>query len=127
MKKLFSIFMFVFLATAVSVTTFATELLEMNQIAQASNGRKVIQIVDASDFEYYVQYGGSYYIMLEQENWQNITVVSNGNMSSTYIEYDPETMFVINEYGEDKLPELKNVILESKDEDQVEIFGLLPF
>lgn len=95
MKKLFALILALVLVLSMSVSAFAVTLVELEDASETSSDEIDVTVVDAED-TIYVYDGGTYYVALEDEAWEDIKITSNGCVEAKLVEYDPETM---NVYG----------------------------
>lgn len=95
MKKLFALILALILVLSMSVSAFAVTLVELEDVSETSSDEIDVTVVDAED-TLYVYDGGTYYVALEDEAWEDIKITSNGCVDAKLVEYDPETM---NVYG----------------------------
>ncbi len=115
MKKVISIILFAVLAVAVSVMSVALELLPIQPIPPVLNGRRVIIISNVGDIGYVTSpHGETFYIMMEDQPWEDVTVIGNGIVSASYVDFDPEEMIAMDKNGNDLIP--YSIIYESTGE-----------
>ena len=101
LKKLISLMLVFIMAFSLGINAFATELVVLSKNYAADYAPKTpIQLVDAvgNAIVLYTTMQGVYYIALEDEPYENISVSANGIISAQLVEFDPETMEV---YGMD--------------------------
>ena len=103
MKKALALVLALVLALSMAVSAFAfvdPVFLEKDEEDEA--GRKEIEVIDVvDDLLLYTYEGGTYYIALPDEAWEDIKLTTNGNVSAELVEFDPEKMVIVNELGED--------------------------
>ena len=103
MKKALALVLALVLALSMAVSAFAfvkPVFLEPDEEDEA--GRKEIEVIDVvEDLLLYTYEGGTYYIALPDEAWEDIKLTTNGNVSAELVEFDPEKMVIVNEAGED--------------------------
>ena len=103
MKKALALVLALVLALSMAVSAFAfvdPVFLEKDEEDEA--GRKEIEVIDVvEDLLLYTYEGGTYYIALPDEAWEDNKLTTNGYVSAELVEFEPEKMVIVNEAGED--------------------------
>ena len=93
MKKALALVLALVLALSMAVSAFGLTFVELEDQTPAAAAKKPITVVDAKDVEViYTDDAGTYYIALSDEEWFDVKVTANGNVTAELVKFDPETM-----------------------------------
>ena len=91
---------------SLSVSAFAVKLVDLNEVKEA--GKTVVTYADdlftalnGTEYWCYDPFGGTFYIELDEEGHklENIEVATTGIVSAKVMEWDPETMVLVDDHG----------------------------
>ena len=110
MKKIIALVLALVLMLSMAVSAFAADLVVLESADDEDDDTIDIEVIDAKEEEtvLYTHGEGTYYIALDDKDYENIKLSANGIMSAELVEYDPATMnvygmeivFDITEYGD---------------------------
>ena len=109
MKKALALVLALVLALSMAVSAFAAVLVELKPAPAGKSDEIEVPVVDAFDEAhiYYTSKAGTYYIALDNQDYKDVAVSTNGVLSAEVVKYDPakmnvynmEIVFEITEYG----------------------------
>ena len=79
------------------------KMAELTEVSESEDEITEIVVVDAIEENYclYTYIPGSYYIALDDQEYTDVVVTANGCVDAKLVEYDPDTMVIVDEEGND--------------------------
>ncbi len=110
MKKALALVLALVLALSMAVSAFAAVLVELTPAPAGPSDEIKVEVIDAKESEtvYYTMKPGTYYIALDDQDYKDIKLSTNGIISAELVKYDPakmnvygmEIVFDVTKYGE---------------------------